>query len=104
MTQDARFTRRTEDFTCAHCGAAVVGDGYTNHCPKCLWSLHVDINPGDRAADCDALMCPVGIDQRAGEWRVVHECVACGHRKANRLDPADDQDIVRKLASEPLLD
>ena len=52
----ARFTRVVEDFTCGQCGAAVTGDGYTNHCPLCLWSRHVDINPGDRAAECGGLM------------------------------------------------
>ncbi|MFA6992594.1 MAG: RNHCP domain-containing protein, partial [Candidatus Gracilibacteria bacterium] len=39
-----RFSRTIEDFVCEKCGAKVKGDGYTNHCPKCLWSKHVDIN------------------------------------------------------------
>ena len=32
--------------------------GYTsrNHCPFCLWSLHVDENPGDRACECGGEM------------------------------------------------
>ena len=48
-------------------------------------------------------MAPVGIDQRNGEWRVMHECTACGHRKINRLAEADDGDVVRALAAKPLL-
>ena len=32
------FTKKIEDFTCDHCGYNVKGKGYTNHCPKCLWS------------------------------------------------------------------
>ena len=43
------FTRKVEDFTCEHCGREVHGNGYTNHCPHCLHSKHVDVNPGDRA-------------------------------------------------------
>lgn len=86
------------------CGALVTGDGYTNHCPRCLWSLHVDINPGDRAAACDAPMRPVGLEQRSGEWRVMHECTACGYRKVNRLAADDDEDVVRALAGLPLRD
>ncbi|MEK7158524.1 MAG: RNHCP domain-containing protein, partial [Patescibacteria group bacterium] len=43
------FQRRVEDFTCESCGAQVTGDGYTNHCPQCLVSKHVDVYPGDRA-------------------------------------------------------
>lgn len=42
------FTKTVEDFICAHCGTHVRGNGYTNHCPECLWSKHVDNNPGDR--------------------------------------------------------
>lgn len=102
MTESARFTRTAEDFTCGQCGAQVTGDGYTNHCPVCLWSRHVDINPGDRAAECGALMEPIGIEQRAGVWRVMHECTACGHRKINRVADADDGDVVRALAGKPL--
>jgi ribosomal protein L37AE/L43A len=104
MTGDARFTRRTEDFCCANCAEMVEGDGYTNHCPACLWSLHVDINPGDRASECRGTMRPVGIDQKSGEWRVMHECTVCGHRKVNRLAAGDNREVVLALASEPLLD
>lgn len=104
MIDDARFTRRTEDFVCVQCGAAVQGDGYTNHCPHCLWSLHVDVNPGDRAAECNGPMQPVGIEQRGGEWRVVQRCTRCGHRRPNRVTDADDPLVVRALAAQPLLD
>ena len=41
------FTRNIEDFTCEHCGATVKGNGYTNHCPMCLWSKHVDVDQGE---------------------------------------------------------
>ena len=59
-----RFSRRTEDFTCEHCGTKVKGNGYTNHCPQCLYSKHVDINPGDRLSDCGGLMEPIDIEQK----------------------------------------
>ena len=51
-----KFIKVKEDFVCEHCGAEVKGDGYTNHCPKCLWSKHVDVHPGDRAAECGGMM------------------------------------------------
>ncbi|MFZ4515280.1 MAG: RNHCP domain-containing protein [Acidimicrobiia bacterium] len=104
MIEDARFVRRTEDFACVQCGTTVHGDGYTNHCPRCLWSLHVDVNPGDRAADCGGPMQPVGIEQRGGEWRVVQRCTQCGHRRPNRISDADDPQVVRAIAANPLLD
>ena len=50
------FERNVEDFVCTVCGQQVEGNGYTNHCPKCLSSLHVDINPGDRASSCYGVM------------------------------------------------
>jgi hypothetical protein len=104
VTSDARFTRHIEDFACGNCASNVAGDGYTNHCPQCLWSRHVDVHPGDRAATCGALMEPIGIEQRKNEWRIVHRCVTCGHRKANRLAELDDADAVRALATQPLFD
>ena len=40
-----KFKRKKENFVCENCGAEVKGDGFTNHCPKCLYSKHVDIFP-----------------------------------------------------------
>lgn len=84
------FTRTIEDFTCAHCGARVQGDGYTNHCPHCLWSRHVDVDPGDRAADCGGMMAPVQLLYEEDEFRLRHRCVRCGHERSNRAAAADD--------------
>ena len=47
-----RFTRTVGDFVCENCNTSVKGNGYTDHCPCCLYSKHVDINPGDRDCDC----------------------------------------------------
>lgn len=92
------FQRTIENFTCLNCGAEVVGNGYTNHCPHCLCSRHVDINPGDRAATCGGLMRPIQIDQKRGEYIILQECVVCGHRRPNRVGPDDDMDAVAALA------
>jgi hypothetical protein len=92
-----KFQRRTEDFTCENCGESVVGNGYTNHCPACLWSKHVDVNPGDRAANCGELMEPVGAEQKSGETIIVHRCTNCHHIKRNRAAPEDDFDLLVEL-------
>ncbi len=84
------FQRRIEDFVCERCGAVVSGDGYTNHCPHCLWSKHVDVHPGDRAAECGGLMEPVGAEKKGSEIIIVHRCVICRHIKRNRAAPDDD--------------
>lgn len=94
---DKKFQRRIEDFTCAKCGAQVTGDGYTNHCPQCLCSLHVDINPGDRAADCGGLMVATGVTQKAGEWVIVHSCQRCGFTRPCKAR-AEDMPALMRLA------
>ena len=58
-----RFSKNDSGFICAHCGKEVEPLSYTsrNHCPFCLWSLHLDINPGDRACECKAPMQPIKV-------------------------------------------
>lgn len=74
---EPKFQRKIEDFVCANCGEKVVGNGYTDHCPKCLWSKHVDINPGDRKCKCNGLMEPVGIEYKNGKYRINYKCTKC---------------------------
>jgi hypothetical protein len=97
-----RFTRRVEDFVCSRCGRLVEGDGFTNHCPRCLWSKHVDVHPGDRAASCEGLMEPVAVVVAASQRDVVHRCTACGLTRRNQLGEVDDEELVRVLAGQPL--
>lgn len=57
-------------FTCKNCGWLVMPEGagsdHRNHCPNCLSSLHVDIEPGDRRSDCGGIMEPVAVWVRKG--------------------------------------
>lgn len=91
------FQRTIEDFTCGHCGTEVKGDGYTNHCPRCLWSKHVDINPGDRAETCGGMMEPVRVELEHGERILIHKCEKCGAIKRNKASNNDDFDALLKL-------
>ncbi|MEK7182109.1 MAG: RNHCP domain-containing protein [Patescibacteria group bacterium] len=93
-----KFTRTKEDFECEKCGAFVEGDGYTNHCPHCLYSLHVDIYPGDRKAGCGGLMDPVGLEEKNGRYRVTHQCLICGYTKINMISKDDDFSVVLAIA------
>jgi hypothetical protein len=93
-----KFQRTIEDFTCEHCGAKVKGNGYTNHCPVCLWCKHVDISPGDRAAECGGLMKPIDIEQKKGKYILIQKCVKCGHTRKNKVCPEDDFQIVLELS------
>ena len=80
-----KFKKTKEDFICQHCGFKVRGSGYTNHCPNCLWSKHVDINPGDRLAECQGLMKPIEIELKDGQYYILHQCVKCGYTKKNKV-------------------
>lgn len=93
-----QFKRQIEDFVCKHCGSAVEGDGYTNHCPYCLWSRHVDEFPGDRADDCGGLMQPVALEGSPPGARILHRCMLCGHEKWNRVSPHDEFETLLTLA------
>jgi len=99
MATTRKFQRTKEDFICEHCGVLVKGNGYTNHCPHCLWSKHVDINPGDRKASCQGLMEPVGIESRGGEYIIIHHCLSCGTEKKNKASKNDDFDAIIKVSN-----
>jgi hypothetical protein len=92
------FQRKIEDFECGYCGRKVVGNGYTNHCPKCLYSKHVDVHPGDRAAECGGLMVPVFLEPDKNERKLTHRCVMCGHEKKNRVSEEDDFEALLGLS------
>ena len=92
------FIKNTENFICEHCGEETIGSGYTNHCPICLYSKHVDINPGDRQASCYGLMEPSEIAVDGKEYSIIHKCVLCDHLKKNKVSDADDFDKILELA------
>lgn len=93
------FKRVKEDFVCENCCVEVSGSGYTNHCPECLWSKHVDIEPGDRASECGGMMRPVTLEEHQGGHRVLHRCVSCGHEKYNKVQKGDRFDPEMVLNS-----
>ncbi len=98
--EEKKFQRKKEDFTCAHCGFFVSGNGYTNHCPQCLWSCHVDIHPGDRAAACGGMMEPVCVELDHGEFILVHRCELCGFERRNKVAEHDDREVLARVGKE----
>lgn len=94
------FQRTVEDFICEQCGIQVTGNGYTNHCPDCLWSKHVDVYPGDRAATCGGLMKPIEIVKQAQEYIIMHKCTECAYVKKNKLARNDNMETVVAIARE----
>ena len=94
-----KFTKTKENFICAHCGASVLGNGYTNHCPKCLWSKHVDNNPGDRQSDCDGMMKPIAITVKGRDYIITHKCQKCGKVINQKASENDDINTIIAISS-----
>ena len=93
-----QFQRKVENFKCEHCGQMVEGNGYTNHCPYCLWSKHVDNNPGDRANKCGGMMMPIDYEiKRSGTYFIIHKCLQCGTIKRNKVSPKDHLEVLMKI-------
>jgi rubrerythrin len=81
MSDQKNFIRVKEDFRCENCGYKVKGDGYTDHCPLCLWGKHVDDKiPGDRASDCGGMMEPMAAVWVKGDIKIEYRCQKCNHR------------------------
>jgi hypothetical protein len=100
------MTKVGAGFRCAQCKAEVprqaYGTAHRNHCPRCLWSVHVDDRPGDRAADCGGRMEPIAIWLRDDEWVIIHRCLSCGALKPNRSAGDDNAMLLLSLAARPL--
>ena len=96
-----------ESFPCRNCGYPVVpvgaGSDHRNHCPNCLCSVHLDIEPGDRASDCSGLMEPVAVWVRKnGEWAIIHRCRRCGAFSSNRVAADDNPVKLMSIAMKPI--
>lgn len=100
-------------FRCAHCKIWVVindfiGTSNRNHCNVCLWSKHVDVQKGDRKADCHGGMQPVGLTfkheglGRQGELMLIHHCMGCGKISINRIARDDDNSLILNIFSSVL--
>lgn len=100
--QEKRFQKRIEDFVCGKCGKETRGKGYTDHCPVCLWSKHVDLNPGDRKADCGGLMEPIGVQVKSGGYIIHYRCTKCAFKHKVKAAPNDNFDEIVKLSKRPL--
>lgn len=107
LLESKRFAKNDEGFTCAHCGRYVPPLGYSsrNHCPYCLWSLHVDIHPGDRANPCGGLLEPVSCEPDAKRgYIIISRCRSCGELRRCRAalgatDTPDDIDLLIQLTA-----
>jgi len=92
-----KFTRVIEDFECFNCHANVKGTGYTDHCPNCLWSLHVDNFPGDRASNCKGRMEPVHVVYDKDSYLIEYVCQKCKMPKRFKAAEKDNKELLLSL-------
>jgi hypothetical protein len=79
------------------------GTEHRNHCPNCLHSVHLDVEPGDREADCGGVMEPIAVwVRKGGEWAIIHRCRSCGALSSNRIGADDNDLLLMSLAVKPL--
>jgi hypothetical protein len=101
-SMSGQFTHINESFTCAACGRAVPPrkTSCRNHCPFCLASKHVDINPGDRQNPCGGIMDAIDYEMSRKKGLILifrcRLCKAITRNIAALDDPlaADDYDQI----------
>lgn len=89
-----------ESFVCEKCGKKVKKLGYTarDHCPYCLYSKHVDINPGDRNNSCKGMLEPVGIEKFKDSFKIIYLCEKCHKTHKNIMAKDDDMNKIIELS------
>lgn len=95
--ESGRFRKISEDFVCDNCGFEARGSGYTDHCPKCLYSKHVDINPGDRKSECNGMMQPTSASHDRDGFIIRYQCMKCGMKKSMKAASDDNKEMLNQL-------
>lgn len=95
-----QFVKRDESFTCINCGKEVSPLGYTtrDHCPYCLYSIHIDIMPGDRANTCKGILKPVSIEKFKDTYKIVYRCEKCHEEHKNIMATDDSLDEIINIS------
>ncbi len=91
---------KDENFICEKCNRSVKKLKYTarDHCPYCLYSKHVDINPGDRLNTCKGMLKPVKIEKFKNTYKIIYKCEKCKSLHKNIMANDDDMDLIIELS------
>lgn len=89
-----------ESFICENCSSLVKPLIYSarDHCPKCLFSKHLDILPGDRKNNCQGLMKPIGVEKFKDTYKIIYKCDKCHEIHRNIMANDDDFDKIISLS------
>lgn len=94
------FHEIDESFICENCDFRVDRLGYScrDHCPNCLYSKHVDNNPGDRKNLCHGLLEPIGIEKFKDSFKIIYKCKKCGNIHKNIMAKDDNINKIITLS------
>ena len=95
-----RFNMIDEEFICENCGNKVSKLNYTarDHCPYCLYSKHVDINPGDRLNSCHGMLRPIDIEKFKDSYKIIYKCEKCNMIHKNIAANDDDMNKIIEIS------
>lgn len=94
------FIKNDNEFNCINCSKKVKKLNYTSrdHCNSCLYSLHVDIFPGDRSNDCRGILVPINVVENSKKGQVIiYRCSKCGKEVRNIVAEDDDRETIYKI-------
>lgn len=95
------FNKLDEEFICENCNKHVNKLNYSSrdHCPYCLYSKHVDINPGDRLNTCKGLLEPIEIEKFKATYKIIYKCKKCGEYHKNIIASDDEFDAIINVST-----
>ena len=96
------FIKNDNSFICLNCGSQVDKLYYTSrdHCNNCLYSLHVDISPGDRQNECKGLLKPINIINTKKGMQIEYICKKCGKSVRNIVAEDDNKEEILRVIKE----
>jgi len=97
------FEKNDNEFICRVCGKLIPTLKYSSrdHCTKCLCSIHVDINPGDRANNCLGTLVPIDIETSNKKGYIIkYKCQKCGQIHNNKSAEDNNLKTILKVMNE----
>ena len=97
------FVKNDNEFICVNCNQKVEKLKYTSrdHCNQCLYSIDVDITPGDRANDCKGILVPINVIETSKKGKVIiYRCSKCKKEIRNVVAKDDNQEAIYKVVED----
>lgn len=95
------FRKYDKSFICINCRKKVNKLIYSSrdHCPFCLYSIHIDYLPGDRKNKCKGILEPINLRLLNQKMQIEYICKKCKYHLYNIVAKDDDKKIINKISS-----